>query len=443
MSVPSRVVIVGGGWAGMAAALELDQHHIPFTLLESAPRLGGRARTITHDGKDVDNGQHLLIGAYHETLHLLRVMGIDENTVLNREPLQLCVQEHGKALHLHAPPLPAPLHLAWALIAAKGGRRRDQWQALRMSLALSLRGYTIDEDCSVAALLARHRQGAEFIRRFWEPLCLATLNTPLEKASAQVFLRVLRDSFTRQRTDADLLIPRVPLGALFPEAAASYLKQRHRSDAIRLRQRVASLHIEEGHITAVNGSAGHIETSEVILAVTPTAAARLLAPHATLQPLAEQIGQLGSQPIITAYLQFPARFRLPQPMLGLSGRLAQWLFDRRLCDQPGLIAVVISAEGEHGRWDNAGLLERLQQEIREEFPDWPGVEQAWVIREKRATFECRVGIESLRPDNATPVTGLWLAGDYTDTGYPATLEGAVRSGVQCARRLIEQRLSSD
>jgi squalene-associated FAD-dependent desaturase len=443
MSLPSRVVIVGGGWAGMAAALELDHHHIPFTLLESAPQLGGRARSVNHDKQIIDNGQHLLIGAYHETLRLLAAMGIDETKVLSRTALRLSVQERGEVLRLHTPPLPAPLHLLWALIAAKGIRRRDQWQALRMSLALGLSGYSLDEDCSVATLLARHRQGAELIRRFWEPLCIATLNTPLEKASAQVFLRVLRDSFTRQRRDADLLIPRVPLGALFPEAAATYLKQRHGSDTVRLRQRVAALQITAGRINDLSTARGNIKTDEVILAVSPSAATRLLAPHAPLQTLADQISQLGSQPIITAYLQFPARFRLSQPMLGLSGRLAQWLFDRRLCNQPGLIAVVISAEGEHCCWDNARLLDRLQQEIREEFPDWPAAEQAWVIREKRATFECRVGIESLRPDNATPVKGLWLAGDYTNTGYPATLEGAVLSGVQCARRLIEQRLSSD
>jgi len=439
MDQSPRVVIIGGGWAGIAAALELSQHYIPFTLLESAPQLGGRARTVTHNGLDVDNGQHLLIGAYHEILRLLSVMGINESSVLSRESLNLLVQENGESLQLSAPPLPAPLHLLWALASAKGISRYDKWQAIRISLHLRLSGYKLAEDCSVADLLTRYNQSEELIRRFWEPLCIATLNTPLDKASAAVFLRVLQDSFTRQRTDADLLIPRVPLGTLLPDTAASFLEKRHGKETILLRHRVSSLQIEQEGITGIGGNFGEIETSEVILAVSPQAAARLLRLQPGLKSFADQIDQLGHQPIITAYLQFPTDFRLPQPMLGLSTRLAQWLFDRRLCDQPGLIAVVISAEGEHSRWDNSRLLERLQQELREEFPNWPAFEQAWVIREKRATFECRVGIATLRPDNNTPIKGLWLAGDYTDTGYPATLEGAVRSGVQCARRLIEQR----
>ena len=129
-------------------------------------------------------------------------------------------------------------------------------------------------------------------------------------------------------------------------------------------------------------------------------------------------------------------------MLGMSGTLSQWLFDRRVCNQPGLIAVVISADGAHMSWDNARLTSEVTSELRSRFPTWPEAETAMVIREKRATFECRVGTENLRPGNTTPVKGLWLAGDYTDTGYPATLEGAVRSGVQCAHRIIEQRHSS-
>jgi squalene-associated FAD-dependent desaturase len=443
MSDEPKVLIVGGGWAGMAAALELDSHGIPFTLLESAPQLGGRARSVTHGKWIVDNGQHLLIGAYQETLRQLKRMGIDEEVVLARESLRLRVQEQGKALMLSTPPLPAPLHLAWAIISAKGINRHDKRHALRMSLSLSLSGFSLDEDISVAALLARHRQGPDLIRRFWEPLCIATLNTPLEKASAQVFLRVLRDSFSRRRRDADLLIPKVPLGALFPEAAANYLKRRQADNPVRLRYRVNSLHIKGDCIRGIDSPQGNIEAETVILATSPSAATRLLNPHPSLQRLADRITRLGSQPIITAYLQFPVDFRLQQTMVGLSGRLAQWLFDRSICSQPGLVAVIISAEGEHCHWDNEKLLDRLQTELKEEFPHWPTVESAWVIREKRATFECRTGIEPLRPGNATPVKGLWLAGDYTDTGYPATLEGAVLSGVQCARRLIQERLFSD
>ncbi len=441
MNPDKDVLIVGGGWAGMAAALVLDQHHIPVTVLESAPQLGGRARNVRYGKQCLDNGQHLLIGAYSETLSLLQLMGIREVDVLERQSLSLHVLGADHSLELKAPPLPAPLHLAWALLTAKGIGYRDKLQALRMSLALSLNGFSLLEDMSVAELMQHHRQGNALIRDFWEPLCLATLNTPTELASAQVFLRVLKESFSQRRNDADLLIPRVPLGNLFPDAAAAYLSRQQRS-AVQLKERVTELEITDNRVEGLNTNCRRHTARDVILAVSPTAATRLLSPHPALRPLAGDIAELGSQPIITVYLQYPATHRLSQTMFGMSGTVSQWLFDRRVCGQAGLIAVVISADGPHMAWDNERLIRQVTAELRGRFPQWPEVEHAMVIREKRATFECRVGIEQLRPGNDTPVDGLWLAGDYTDTGNPATLEGAVRRGVQCAHRVIEQRQSS-
>lgn len=441
MSQDNRVLIVGGGWAGMAAALELAHHRVPITVLESAVQLGGRARNVMHEEQCLDNGQHLLIGAYRETLRMLHLMGIRETDVFKRERLYLHVLGGAHSLELKAPPLPAPLHLAWALLTAKGIGVRDKLQALRMSLALSLDGFSLAVDTSVAELLQRHRQGNALIRDFWAPLCIATLNTPLELASARVFLRVLKDSFSQRQSDADLLIPRSPLGSLFPLAAADHLS-RQDCNEVRLKERVNTLDIDNDRITGVSSHRQGHHAREVILAVSPTAATRLLSPHPALVPLAEGIAQLGSQPIITVYLKYPAPHRLSQTMIGLSGTVSQWLFDRRVCGQPGLIAVVISADGEHMLWDNERLIRQVKSELRNQFPQWPEVEHAFVIREKRATFECRVGIEQLRPGSETPIKGLWLAGDYTNTGYPATLEGAVRSGVQCAHRILEQRQSS-
>ncbi len=441
MPEDNHVLIVGGGWAGMAAALELSRHQIPVTVFESAKQLGGRARNVMQGGQCLDNGQHLLIGAYRETLRLLQLMSISEADVLQREPLSLHVIGLTHSLELKAPPLPAPLHLVWALLTAKGIGYRDKLQALRMSLSLSLSGFSLAQDISVAELLHHHRQGEALIRDFWAPLCIATLNTPLAHASAQVFLRVLKDSFSQRRTDADLLTPRVPLGTLFPEAVADHISH-HAHSAVRLQERGIELEIAQNRVEGLRTSTQRYRAKDIILAVSPSAATRLLSPHAALAPLAGRVAQLGSQPIVTVYLQYPSGHRLSQTMLGLSDALSQWLFDRRVCGQPGLIAVVISAEGAHMAWDNEQLIKAVTTELRSHFPTWPEVEQAMVIREKRATFECRVGIEPLRPSNTTPVNGLWLAGDYTDTGYPATLEGAVRSGIQCAHRIIEQRQSS-
>lgn len=439
MSEQEPVVIVGGGWAGMAAALELSQHHIPITLFESAPSFGGRARTVSIDGLNFDNGQHLLIGAYHETMRLLSVMGIAEERVLERLPLHLEV--HGQ-LRLSTGPFPAPLHLLWGLLSAAGMSHSDRYRAIRMSLLLALQRYRLKRDISVAKLLERHHQSRWLIQNLWEPLCLAILNTPLHKASAEVFLRVLKDSFSHRRHDADLLIPKMPLGEILCGNAARFL-QNINGNRLHTHSKIGGLLIDNDKVSGLVVNGETLPANEVILTTPPNVAARLLQPNSQTGALAEQLTDFSYQPITTIYLRYPDA-TLPFPMLGLSDTVSQWIFDRSICGQPGWFAVVISVDGKHMAWDKERLAEQVQQELAEQLSHWPRQAEQWhVIREKRATFECRVGIEAQRPGNTTPVEGLWLAGDYTNTGYPATLEGAVRSGVQCARRIIARRQQID
>ncbi|MCW8919364.1 MAG: hydroxysqualene dehydroxylase HpnE [Gammaproteobacteria bacterium] len=435
MSAAPPVVIIGGGWAGLAAALELAAHDIPVTLHEAAPQLGGRARNAPFGDLTVDNGQHLLIGAYRETLRLLALMGTAEAEVLHRTRLCLKVLEGDETLLMQAPPLPAPLHLAWAQLTARGLSLGERRAALTMSLRLMLSGFTLARDISVSELLQQHHQGERISRRLWAPLCLATLNTPPERASAQLFLRVLQESFAHRRHDADLLIPKVSLGELFAQRAADFLQRRGATVAVR--QRAEALHLDGERLEAVSVAGQRLRARHLILATAPRAASRLLAGHPPLLALQRQINDLGSQPITTLYLQYPPGHRLEEPMVGMSNTLSQWLFERHLCGQPGLIAVVISAEGEQDGWDHERLTRRVVAELARQFPHWPPPLSSRVIRERHATFECGVGVEARRPANATPVRGLWLAGDYTATGLPATLEGAVRSGVQCARQIIK------
>lgn len=434
MKSRQSVIIAGGGWAGLATALELTSHQVPVRLFESAPQLGGRARNVPFGELTVDNGQHLLIGAYSETLRLLELIGAVESELFLRTRLRLKVVEGEEALVMQAPPLPAPLHLAWAQLSAEGLTIKERTTALLMSLRLTLSNFSLRNDISVAELLHRHHQGDTITRRFWEPLCIATLNTPITRASAQVFLRVLKDSFTHRRHDADLLIPRELLGDLFPERVADYLKTRRVT--IETRHRLEALEIINEKLDSITVCGETIACNHLVIATSPHAAAKLIKGHKSLAPLQKQITGLGSQPITTLYLQYQTGHRLEEPIIGMSGTISQWLFDRHECGQPGLIAVVISAEGEHDHWDNATLTSQVIKEIRQQFPHWPEPLQSRIIRERRATFECCVGIESRRPGNTTPVEGLWLAGDYTDTGYPATLEGAVRSGITCAQRII-------
>ena len=301
--------------------------------------------------------------------------------------------------------------------------------------------FHLPRDSSVASLLAQYRQDGLIRALFWEPLCLATLNTPIETASAQVFLHVLRDSFARQRQDAELLIPRVPLGELFCETAVRHLC-RDPNNRFHLGSRVHTLHIEGEQLRALQVGNDSLPCRQAILATSPREAVRLLLPHPPLENLAQTIASLGSQPITTVYLSYPPTVQLPEPMLGLHGGIAQWLTDRRHAGQPGMIAVTISTGGPHMGYTAEQLCTQLSTEIQQHFPHWPTPLKARVIREKHATFACTVANHARRPNMQTSLTGLWLAGDYVANDYPATLEAAVRSGVQCAKAIIATRLKT-
>jgi len=429
------VVVVGGGWAGIAAAVELARHDIPVILLESAKQLGGRARSVNIDELHVDNGQHMLLGAYESTLDLLRKIGVNENDVLQRRPLSLQWYQLGKKpVSLNTPKLPAPFHLVWALLTLTGLSLRDRLSALRFARQLEKTSFTIDDDCSVADFLARHQQSSALIHALWEPLCIGALNTHLHEASAQVFLRTLGDSFSHARSDSDLLLTRTNLGSVLPKPAADYIETHKGS--VRLGQRVSTLCIENGSITGITIDNTSIAATEVILATPHTTTRRLLGSHISLQETCKQMARLQDRPICTVYLQFDKTVRLGRWLRGSLGTVSQWVFDRGLYGQHGLMAVVISGDGEHQQWDNQKLCARVAAEIATQYPQWPAPRSQQVIREKRATFASTVNVNQHRPNAETAVQGLWLAGDYTNTHLPATLEGAVRSGRHSAQQII-------
>lgn len=436
-----RIIVAGGGWAGLATAVELTRHGASVTLLEAGSRLGGRARSIEHNGLRLDNGQHLLLGAYRDTLRLLEVLGVPESSVVARRPLELLYKSpHRPDIRLACPFLPAPLHLVTALLRAEGLTVGERLNALSLCRGLLASGFAIEHDIPLATWLEHQRQSLALIRALWQPLCLAVLNTPLHEASTQVFLRVLQDAFTRSHSDSHLLLTRTDLGQLLPQPAQRFI-ERHGGE-IKLNHRVQGLAIEDNVIHGVTANGQTITADHVVLAVPPIACQRLLAPHPALHGIARQLAAMGHEPICTVYLQYPPQTRLPIPMVGLLDTTAQWVFDRALYGQQGLMAVVISGPGPHMAMSKAELSVHAANELSSIFPHWPvpqhSISEGVVIREKYATFSCRANINALRPQAETPIRGLWLAGDYTDTGYPATLEGAVRSGVTCARG-IKQR----
>ena len=433
----NEIVVVGAGWAGLATAVSLSRAGQSVKLFESARQIGGRARRVPFQDLVVDNGQHLFIGAYRESLSIMETTGVEISKVFLRQRLQLISKyQDGNLLALKAPGLPAPLHLLWALLTAQGLSSKERRAAIRLGLKLKLGLLDLSRDVSVSELLRQHGQPETLNDSLWYPLCLAILNTHPAQASAEIFIRVLADAFLYQQQDSNLLYARTDLSQVLPDPAVAYIEQQ--GGQLVLGQRVDRLEIQDNQITGIWSGSEFQASNQVVLALPPYAIVPLLAPHPTLKALRANLQQFEYEPICTVYLQYPDSVRLPVPMLGMLESIGQWAFDRRICGQAGLIAVVISSSGVHMDWPKAQMVEVITSELSNLFPSWPPPLNSQVIREKRATFASTVNINQSRPMNQTALEGLWLAGDFTQTGYPATLEGAVRSGVQCAQRIIER-----
>jgi squalene-associated FAD-dependent desaturase len=436
-----RVAVVGGGWAGCACAVELARAGCTVTLLEAARTLGGRARSVDVDGRTLDNGQHILLGAYTETLRLLRLAGVDPAAGLLRVPLQMRYPPGCGGMDFVAPRLPAPWHLMVALLRAKGLSRADKLALARFATSARWMDWQLNVDCSVTELLERFDQTERLVRLMWRPLCVAALNTPPERASAKVFLTVLRDSLGSKRAASDMLVPRQNLGALFPGAAGAYVQRS--GGQVHTGAAVDSLARVDG-TWRLNGAPAGFDA--VVLATPPLQAARLLAGLPGTEALAAELGAIGYEPISTCYLQYAPEERLDQPFYALAddpagGDWGQFVFDRGQLEpgHAGLFAVVVSAARDAAALDQDALADALANQLASAFGRPSLARPQWrrVITEKRATFACTPGLT--RPGNATALPGLVLAGDYTAGDYPATLESAVRSAVAATTAILSFR----
>ena len=430
-----RVAVVGAGYAGLSAAVRLARAGCAVSVFEANRVPGGRARRVVYRGASLDNGQHILLGAYHETLGLMREVGASAHA-LQRVPLALRIAGR---FALEAPRLPAPFNLAAGLAFARGLSAADRAAAVRFCLAVRARSFQPAAGASVAELLARHRQSDALATLLWGPLCVSALNTPVDRADARTFVTVLRRALFGRREDSDLLFPVRDLSALLPEAAIEWLGERGAD--IALATRVASVVPREGAWSLEAAGRAHAFDA-VIVAVAPHQAPQLLASCPALAALAARIESIEHEPIATVYLQYEARVRLPFPMMGLAGGQVQWAFDREaLTGTRGLLAAVISAPGPHLSLDNDVLGTMAHREIDRAFGPLPAPAWTKAIVEKRATFACIPG--AFRAPHETAAPGLFLAGDYTEPDLPATLETAVASGRLAAEAALRYLTSHD
>jgi squalene-associated FAD-dependent desaturase len=415
-----KLAVIGAGWAGLACAVEATRLGHAVTLFEAAPMPGGRARRVDNiHGMALDNGQHILIGAYTATLKLMREVGVDVDTALQRLPLSLRFADGGG---LKLPRLPAPLDLLAGIFTARGWTWRDKSSLLHTAIGWRLSGFRCASTTSVADLCSGLTP--RVMQELIEPLCVSALNTPVGQSSGEVFLRVLKDALFSGSGGADLLLPRVDLGALFPDAAIAWLTKH--GAALRIGTRVRAI--------APDGAQWRVDDEtfdQVVLACAPWDASRLVrASSLSADRWCETTEALRFEAIATVYVRGASP--LAEPMLALRSHPAtapaQFAFDRGQLGGPqGVLALVISA--------NEASRETLERQVIAQAAAQLGQAALQLIQtvvEKRATFACTPALA--RPP-AFIAPGLLASGDYTDGPYPATLEGAVISGLAVAKAL--------
>jgi squalene-associated FAD-dependent desaturase len=439
------VVVVGGGLAGLAAAAALAGRGLKLTLLESRPRLGGRASSFIDPatGEHVDNCQHVSMACCTNLADFCRRVGTSE--LFRREPAILFLGPDGRLSRLQAGPFPAPFHLAGSFLRANYLPFADR---LRVGYGLACLRLARDDRAgeSFAEWLLRHGQTVRTINLYWATVLVSALNERLEQMDVGHARKVFLDGFLRNRRGFQMELPLVPLGELYGTRLEAWLRE-HGVD-VRLTTGVRAIDVDdERAMTGVSLRSGEtLEADFVILTVPFDRVAGLLP-----EPIRRRIPGLAgleafrASPITGVHLWFD-RPVCPLEHAVTVGRTIQWVFNhtaiqgRTAVDGGGqYLQLVISASYDLLSLDKTAIRDVVLAELGEL---WPASRDArllrwWVVTEHGATFAVRPGVEAIRPPQRTPVDGLFLAGDWTDTGWPATMEGAVRSGYRAAEGLLE------
>lgn len=442
------IAVIGGGWAGCAAAVEVASAGLDVELHEAASVLGGRARAVSRAGLSLDNGEHLLLRAYRDTRALaarIHDPGVASPWIERPLAIDAFAASQRDAVTLRVGHLPAPLGLLGALLCAGGLTLRDRFATLRWFASLRRTDFRCDASATVAdilhALPSRARDG------LFVPLCVASLNTPAASASAQVFLNVLRDTFDGDAGACDTVTPRGGLADAIPDVAERWLRARghavHRSSRVRV--------ATAGDRVQLAGRAGLRAADAIIVAVGPhQLAAAFDAELVTRDPAVASalraVSTFEWQPIVTVYLGYAGAVTVPRALVRLDDAPGQWLFERPdilaraapSATRPAfatLLSVVISAHGPHEALDHPSLTAAVDAQLRRLRPSLPALCWSQVIAERRATYSC---VPGLSPPRCGLLTGrVYIGGDYTYPALPATLESAVRSGICAARAVID------
>jgi hydroxysqualene dehydroxylase len=438
------VIVVGAGFAGLSAAVRCAKRGARVLVLEARSRLGGRATAFPdrETGELVDNGQHVLLGCYTETLAFLRDVGASDHVSVQPQLSVTMIDRHGRRSRLTCPAyLPSPLHLLAGVFEWDALDWRDRLSAIGMATPIKLarrellpgaKRKAASTGETVENWLIRNGQTARIREMLWNPLALAALNQPPERASAPAFARVLGEMFGSDPKASAIVLPTKPLHLMYAEPARRYIESH--GGTVRMGS-TATVRVDGGAGISVTADRGRWSAKSVIPAVPWFALADLF--DAVPTPLADVVDRarkMDSCPIVTVNLWFNRRI-IDEPFIGLPGRVMQWVFDKRLVfgDDASHLSLVSSGADAIVSRTNDELIQLAHQELYEAMPDvrTATLLRATVVREPRATFSLAPG-QPARPPTETGVRGLYLAGDWIDTGLPATIESAVRSGHRAA-----------
>ncbi len=437
------VVVIGGGFAGLSAAAALAEAGARTLVLEARPALGGRASAFTDPatGESVDNGQHLMLGCYHETFRFLARVGASDRVRIQPDLEVPLVDPAGALTTLRCPPLPSPLHLLAGVMEWDALGFLDRLSALHLAAPLRRaqrffragKGWLPASDGeTVENWLIRNGQTRRLRDMLWEPLALAALNQPIQEAAAPAFVRVLAQMLGPDRADSAVAVPLRPLPAVYAEPARDFIAAH--GGEVRTSSPARAM-VDGGRVSCVETKGGRIDAGAVICAVPWFALSDAVGGRtAPLAGALDSAARMASSPIVTVNLWFD-RGVLPVSFVGLPGRTFQWVFDKRQVfgDSASHLSFVSSGAAAVVAESNDHLAGRAYDELVTALPGARGARllRSVVVRERRATFSLAPG-QPRRPAAATPVRGLLLAGDWTDTGLPATIEGAVVSGHRAA-----------
>lgn len=441
-------IVIGAGFAGLSAAVRLVRRGARVLVLEARGRLGGRATAFPdrETGEIVDNGQHVLLGCYTQTFEFLREIGALGNVSIQPQLAVTMVERSGRRSRLVCPSLPAPLHLLAGLLEWEALDWTDKLSALRMArpLRIAVRqargasgaGIAASPGETVENWLVRNGQSERLRELLWRPLALAALNQPTELAAAPLFVRVLAEMFGSDPQAAAIALPATPLHLMYAEPARAYIEARGGSVRTGV---TAKVRVEGGVATGV-GASDERWTADAIVSSVPWFALPNLFDDepAELTAILGRARRMASSPIVTINLWFD-RPVIDEPFLGLPGRAMQWVFDKRLVlgGQASHLSLVSSGASPLTGLANDDLIHAAHVELLDALPEirQARLVHATVIREPHATFSLAPD-QPPRPPATTPIRRLWLAGDWTDTGLPATIEGAVRSGHAAAEAAL-------